>query len=144
MMLYLVTSALVKLYVQEPLSQELTAAVDEAEAVATSLLAYAEVRAAFARARREARLSPQAYRHIVDAFVEDWTCYIAVEVTDHLVKAAGELAAARALRGYDAMHLASALSLRDRVSSPMMFLAFDRELSVAAKREALHIHPLGA
>ena len=39
MMLYLDTSALVKLYVDEPLSQELSAAVDEAEAVATSLLA---------------------------------------------------------------------------------------------------------
>ena len=38
MMLYLDTSALVKLYVDEPLAQELSAAVDEAEAVATSLL----------------------------------------------------------------------------------------------------------
>jgi uncharacterized protein with PIN domain len=53
MMLYLDTSALVKLYVDEPLSQELSAALDEAEAVATSLLAYAEARAAFARARAE-------------------------------------------------------------------------------------------
>ena len=48
MMLYLDTSALVKLFVDEPLSQELSVAVDEAEAIATSLLAYAEARAAFA------------------------------------------------------------------------------------------------
>jgi predicted nucleic acid-binding protein len=144
MMLYLDTSALVKLYVDEPMSQELTAAVDEAEAVATSLLAYVEARAAFARARREARLSAQAYRHIVDAFVEDWSRYVAVEVTDRLVKEAGDLAVHRALRGYDALHLASALSLRERVSSAVTFLAFDRKLTVAAKREALRIHPLGA
>lgn len=143
-MLYLDTSALVKLYVDEPMSQELTAAVDEAEAVATSLLAYVEARAAFARARREARLSAQAYRHIVDAFVEDWSRYVAVEVTDRLVKEAGDLAVHRALRGYDALHLASALSLRERVSSAVTFLAFDRKLTVAAKREALRIHPLGA
>lgn len=144
MMLYLDASALVKLYVDEPLSQELSAAVDEAEAVATSLLAYAETMAAFARARREGRLSPHGYRHIVDAFEEDWPCYIAVEVTDRLVKSAGTLAASRALRGYDALHLASALSLRERVPSAVMFVAFDRELNIAAKREALRIHPLGA
>jgi predicted nucleic acid-binding protein len=143
MMLYLDTSALVKLYVDEPLSQELSAAVDEAEAVATSLLAYAEARAAFTRARREALFSPHAYRHIVDAFEEDWPRYITVEVTDQIVKNAGNLAATRALRGYDALHLASVLSLRERISSSVMFLAFGRELTVAAKREALHIHPLG-
>ena len=70
MILYLDTSALVKLYVEEPLSQELTVAV--AEAVATSLIAYTESRAAFARARREARLSAQTYRRIVGDFVDDW------------------------------------------------------------------------
>lgn len=142
-MLYLDTSALVKLYVDEPMSQELMTAVDEAEAIATSLLAYVEVRAAFARARLEARLTAQAYRHIVDAFSEDWTRYVVVEVTDQLVKVAGNLVGHRALRGYDAVHLASALSLRERVSSMVTFLAFDRELTVAAKREALRIHPLG-
>ncbi len=144
MMLYVDTSALVKLYVEEPLSQELSYAVDEAEAVATSLLAYTEAIAAFARARREVRLSPQEYRRVVDAFEEDWSRYITVEVTDRLVKTAGHLAASRALRGYDALHLASALTLRERVPSSMMFVAFDRALSIAAKRESLRIHPLGA
>jgi len=144
MMLYVDTSALVKLYVEEPLSQELSYAVDEAEAVATSLLAYTEAMAAFARARREVRLSPREYRRVVDAFEEDWSRYITVEVTDRLVKTAGHLAASRALRGYDALHLASALSLRERVPSSMMFVAFDRALNVAAKRESLRIHPLGA
>jgi predicted nucleic acid-binding protein len=144
MILYLDTSALVKLYVEEPLSQELTTAVAEAEAVATSLIAYAESRAAFARARREARLSAQIYRRIVEAFTEDWPRYIAVEVTDQLVKDAGDLAGSRALRGYDALHLASALSLCQQVTAPVTFLAFDRALSLAAKQEGLCLHPLGA
>lgn len=142
MMLYLDTSALVKLYVDEPMSQELTVAVDDADAIATSLLAYAEARAAFARARREARLSAHIYRQIVEAFAEDWTRYITVEVTDRLVKDAGELAAHRGLRGYDALHLASALVLRDQAPLDVSFLAFDRALMVAARREALRIHPL--
>ena len=142
-MLYLDTSALVKLYVDEPMSQELAVAVDEADAIATSLLAHAEARTAFARARREARLSQHAYRQCVEAFAEDWPRYIIVEVTDRLVKEAGELAAHRGLRGYDAVHLASALTLRERVSLEVMFLAFDHALMVVARREALHVHPLG-
>lgn len=144
MILYLDTSALVKLYVEEPLSQELTVAVTEAEAVATSLIAYTESRAAFARARREARLSLPVYRRIVETFVEDWPRYISVAVTDRLVKNAGDLAAKRGLRGYDALHLASALSLCQQVTIPVTFLAFDQALSLAAKREALCLHPLGA
>jgi uncharacterized protein len=58
------------------------------------------------------------------------------------VKRAGELAELRALRGYDALHLASALVLRERVSSTVMFLAFDLELTRAAQRERLPRHPL--
>ena len=144
MIVYLDTSALVKLYVDELESQELIAAVAEAEAVATSLIAFAETRAAFARARREARLSTPIYRRIVEAFVEDWPRYISVAITDGLVKDAGDLAASRALRGYDALHLASALSLRQQVTASVTFLAFDRALSLAAKREALPLHPLGS
>jgi hypothetical protein len=87
---------------------------------------------------------PYGYRDIVDAFEEDSPCYITVEVTDRLVRNAGYLSVSRALRGYDALHLASALSLRERVHSSLMFVPFDRELSIAAKREELRIHPLGA
>ncbi|MDN5941706.1 MAG: type II toxin-antitoxin system VapC family toxin [Nitrospira sp.] len=144
MMLYLDTSAMVKLYVEESMSSEVAGAVEEAEAVATSLIAYAEARAAFARARREARLSAQAYRHVVQEFIEDWSRFVVVEVTDRIVKHAGDLAAQRALHGFDALHLASALNLRDRLTIPVTFLAFDQELTLAAKREALHIHPLGS
>ena len=143
MILYLDTSALVKLYVEEPLSQELTVAVADAEAVATSLVAYVESRAAFARARREARLSAQIYRRIEEAFATDWPRYISIEITDLLVKDAGDLAVTRSLGGYDALHLASAVSLRQQVNTSVTFLAFDRVLSLAAKREALTLHPLG-
>ncbi len=137
MMLYLDTSALVELYVDEPKSDAVKNAVGQADAVATSLLAYTEARAAFARSRREGRFTPQVYRRIVGAFEEDWSRYVAVEVTDALVKVAGLLAESRALRGYDALHLASALSLQNRASMPVSFMAFDRQLMSAAKLEGL-------
>ena len=137
MILYLDTSALVKLYVDETKSEAVKNAVGQADAVATSLLAYAEARAAFARSRREGRFTPQVYRRIVGAFEEDWNRYVAVEVTDALVKTAGLLAESRALRGYDALHLASALYLQNRASVSVFFMAFDRQLMTAAKLEGL-------
>ena len=136
-MLYLDTSALVKLYVDESKSEVVKDAVGQSDAVATSLLAYTEARAAFARSRREGKLGPQAYRMIIGAFDEDWSRYVAVEVTDGLAKAAGLLAETRALRGYDALHLASALRLQSRIPVPMSFMAFDRHLMNAARLEGL-------
>ena len=49
MILYLDTSALVKLYVREHGSAAVRALVERADVVATSVVAYAEARAAFAR-----------------------------------------------------------------------------------------------
>ena len=137
MMLYLDTSALVKLYVDETKSEAVQHAVRQADAVATSLLAYTEARAAFARSRRERRFTSQVYSRIVSAFEEDWNRYVVIEVTDALVKAAGLLAESRALRGYDALHLASALNLQNRATVSVSFMAFDRQLMTAAKLEGL-------
>lgn len=49
MILYVDTSALVKVYVTEPGSSEVRGRIDEAEAVATALVTYAEARAALAQ-----------------------------------------------------------------------------------------------
>ena len=49
MILYLDTSAIVKLYADETGSDQVWAAVAEAKLCATHLIAYAETRAAFAR-----------------------------------------------------------------------------------------------
>ena len=57
MKLYLDTSALVKLYVEEEGSATVREAIARAETVATTVIAYVEACAAFARRRREGRLS---------------------------------------------------------------------------------------
>ena len=68
MILYLDTSALVKLYVQEPGTDAVKAWVAEAEAAATSWVAYAETRAAFARARREGVTAPERHQERIGQF----------------------------------------------------------------------------
>ena len=134
MILYLDTSALVKLYVEEEGSDEVKKACEQAQVVVTSRLAYAEARSAFARAWREGRIDTQAYHQVVRDLDKDWGSYFVLEVTESLVRRAGELVERHALRAYDALHLAAALSLHDRVrcfASPGQRLQPDLEGTIA-------------
>ncbi len=112
MILYVDTSALVKLYTVEEGREVVERAVEEAELVATSIVAYAEARAALARKRREGMFSAEEHREAVDALNEDWETFEKPEVTEDLARAAGGLAEEHELRGFDAIHLASALLIR--------------------------------
>lgn len=69
---YLDTSSLVKLYVMETGSSQITRLVSEASAAVTSIIAYAEARAAFARQYRDNNLSPKEFEKIKIVFEEDW------------------------------------------------------------------------
>lgn len=137
MRLYLDTSALVKLYVEEEGSASVRQAVERAEMVATSAIAYVEARAAFSRRHRERRLSSSDYRRMIREFDADWQHYISLEVTDSLIRKAAELAGTHALRAYDAIHLASAKLLRERLKEPVLFSSWDSDLVAAARREDL-------
>ena len=139
MILYLDTSSLVKLYVQETESAEVKQIVQAAEVIATSHLAYVEARTAFARKRRERDVTPKDYRTVLQDFEHDWESYFLVDVSDVLIKLAARLAEKHALRGYDAIHLASAVTVRRHGDQPVTFSCFDARLSQAARREGLKI-----
>jgi predicted nucleic acid-binding protein len=137
--LYLDTSALVKIYVQETRSADVRENAKQAEGLATSRIAYAEARAAFARKRREQGLSRADYRSVVDDLDQDWDDYFIVDVSEGLVRAAGILAENHALRGADAVHLASAVTLGKHMSESVMFMCFDGRLASAARKEDLRV-----
>ncbi len=137
MTLYLDTSALVKLYVRERGTRSVKRAVASADRVATSRVAYAEARAAFARRARERRIAAKRLRRIVAALDRDLATYVLVEVTASVVSAAGDLAESRALRGFDAIHLASALALGSALGTSPELMAFDARLVGAARAEGL-------
>ena len=138
MILYLDTSALVKLYVEEPGSIEVAAAVERATAVATARITYAEARAAFARHRRAGGLTPAELRRVVRQLDEEWAQYSIVEITAAVVRRAGGLAERHELRGYDAVQLAAALDVR-LAGGDIEFSSFDQRLNGAARRERLRI-----
>jgi uncharacterized protein len=135
--LYLDTSALIKLYVQEEGSHEVRAATAKARVVAASRLAYVEARAALARACRESRIDPSALQQAVHALQQDWPKLFVIEASAEVAQHAGELAQAHALRAYDALQLASALVLRRRVDTDVRFLSFDVDLTHAARAAGL-------
>ena len=137
MILYLDSSALVKLYAPETDSATIQQLVDAAEMPSTSRIAYAETRAAFARKRREQAVTLRDYRTIVQDIDNDWETYFIVDVSETLIKRAGQLAETFALRGYDAVHLASAVIVGEQGSQAVMFACFDEKLSRAARRQGL-------
>jgi predicted nucleic acid-binding protein len=137
MILYLETSNLVKLYVQEKDSGDVAKLVSDAEAVATSIIAYAEARAAFARKFREKGISDEDHKRIKNDLDRDWENIFVIKLTDAVVRSAGDLAEKRSLRGFDALHLASALELRKAVPLPVLFSSSDARLRESAKEEGL-------
>jgi uncharacterized protein len=97
-------------------------------------LIYPETRAALAQAERLGRLTARQLRDAVAAFDSVFEEIDLVEVDDGLARRAGELAEARQLRGYDAVHLAAA----DRVHDPdVVVVAGDGALLDAATAEGM-------
>ncbi len=141
MIVYLDTSALVKLYIEEAGSAAVATCVERASAVTTVRVTYAEARAAFARYRREGGLTPAGLRQVVRDLDAEWGAYNVVEVHDPLVRRAGALAERHALRGYDAIQIAAAVEVRGAVAD-LEFASFDGPLNHAASRERLRLAPI--
>ncbi len=140
MILYLDTSALVKMYVDEEDAPRLRAAVAEANVVGTSEIAYVELRSALARRARDGSLERLAYRRTLRDVEADWAQLFLITVSNRLVHDAGELAERYRLRAYDAIHLASSLALQSGVEEPVTFACWDKALessAVAAKLRLL-------
>jgi uncharacterized protein len=103
---------------------------------ASSVLAYAEGRAALAAARRNNRLTQRIYAEAVENFDRTYEEVAAIGVDERLTRAAGALASEHALRGYDAVHLATALSLTEH---DIALVSWDRDLCDAAVEAGLAV-----
>lgn len=140
MILYLDTSALVKLYVDEEDAQRVRDAVTDATLIGTSEIAYVELRSAMARRYREGSLESTAYRRVLRDVETDWPRLFLVVVDSRLVRDAGNIAEQYRLRAYDALHLASSLFFQTGVDEPVTFACHDKALeasAIAAKLQVL-------
>jgi predicted nucleic acid-binding protein len=136
---YFDTSAVVPLLVAEPGSARAAILWDGADRVVSVRLVYPETRAALAQAERLGRLTARQLRGAVTELHSLFEGIDLVEVDDALARRAGELADARRLRGYDAVHLAAA----NRVNDPdVVVVAGDGALLDAATAEGMTIAEL--
>ena len=130
MIAYFDTSALIPLVIDEPSSEPAARLWDQATRVVSSRLLYPEARAAVARARRMERITSRTSRRAVSELDDLLTQVDIVELDRLLSQRAGELAELYDLRGYDAVHLASA----ERVVDPeVVVVAGDADLIRAGR-----------
>jgi uncharacterized protein len=133
---FLDSSALVKRYLTEPGSDLVRALFRRRRRVAVSRIAYAEVVAAVARAWREKFLEQTARDKVFAAIDADFGGFDVTEVRSGIVERIPALVLRQPLRAYDAVQLASALTLKERGAS-LEFWGADDRLVIAARGEGL-------
>lgn len=136
MILYVDTSALIKLVLVEQGSELAAELWTGSPRAASSILAYPEGRAALAAARRNGRLESGLYGRALEKFEKMFEQLLAIEVDERLAGSAGERAASFGLRGADAVHLATALDLSDE---EVIFVTWDQDLAGAAASAGLAV-----
>jgi predicted nucleic acid-binding protein len=140
-MFYLDASALVKNYLQEPHTEAVRALFSAGVVVGTGLLSKAEVAAAFAEAARAGYITSEEARAAWDTFHKDWPTLISLAPTEALLDRAATLALTHHLRGYDAVHLASALAWQSQRAAAVTLATFDRQLWNVGKKAGLAVWP---
>ena len=110
---YFDTSAFVPLLVAEPGSAFSRQLWDSSDSVVTSRLLYVETAAALAQALRLGRIVRRDHRVALRLLDQLWAEFEVVEADSRVVRRAAELAHSEALRGYDAVHVASAEQITD-------------------------------
>jgi len=141
MILYLDTSALVKKYFKEVFSEQIVLRWKQANVVATSAVTYAETMASIHRKKREIDPNSSLLDSATRAFQRDWGSFIRIEVSDDLNPFLDRLLETHPLRGFDAIHLASAIILNDAVAEELIFACFDKVLLSAAAAEGITTFP---
>ncbi len=136
---YFDSSAFVKLLVEENGSDLAAVLWDGCDAAVSSRLAYPEVRAALAAAGRAQRLDVGDQLRAEAAWEGYWAATRPVELTELVTTHAGELASTHALRGADAVHLASLLAVG---ADDTLFAVWDQRLRAGAQSAGVQLAPL--
>ncbi|HEX3749392.1 MAG TPA: type II toxin-antitoxin system VapC family toxin [Streptosporangiaceae bacterium] len=137
-LVYFDASALVKLLVEEPGSELAAELWDGCDAPVASRLAYPEVCAALAAAARRQALTGDEADATARSWEEFWAATRPVELSAAVGRHAGQLARTCALRGADAVHLASALAIGD---PDLVVAVWDRRRHDGARTWGLRVAP---
>ncbi|MEI6206648.1 MAG: type II toxin-antitoxin system VapC family toxin [Desulfuromonadales bacterium] len=141
MILYLDTSSLAKLYVEEAFSADVRIWCSDAHIIATSRVAYPELLSALTRRYNTGDFNKADFESLASRFTEEWGRYVSLDINEIF---AGELVRKHAIRGFDAIHLASALQMNTNDQAiEVVFSSFDKKLNEAAKAEGFVVLTAG-
>jgi uncharacterized protein len=131
---YFDSSAIVKLYANE-LHHE--AVRDLVEVPICTSLARVEVIAAFFGKARSGEINLDVAEVLRDVFVADWSQgrFLHIAPGEPIETEAAQLASLYMVRGFDAIHLATALAARRALPELALFVCFDKRLNQAAASE---------
>ena len=141
MIVYFDTSALVKKYFKEDFTIETMALWKKTSAIVTSSVTFAEVFSALNRKKWEDRIDKNIIQETINIFKNDWESFIRVDVNKELNQTIEKLAVTHPLRGFDTIHLASALIVDKYLQKDIIFACFDKNLLKAAEKENLKTFP---
>jgi uncharacterized protein len=136
--IFLDTSHLVKLYIEEPDSTAVRARVGDRKIVVSDIT-FTEVHSAVRRRQREGTLTARQASSILRAIVTDWPRLVRVAISQRVLGVSAELLERHALRTLDALQLASAKLVVDGAPAALSFGATDRRLLTAAAAEGLEV-----
>ena len=128
MILYLDTSALVKVYIHESNSDKVRKAFLEADVIAISNIGYVEFHSAIGRLVRENFLDKEQLSKIVGLFENNWANHFVVNLNSSISIRASELVYKSELRAFDSIHLATAEYIKLNFSNNLIFACFDNRL----------------
>ena len=138
-MIYWDTSALVKLFVQEVGTDIVKGLIRKDPNVVISKIAFPEAHSAYARRKREQILSERDYRKTVHRWNRFWKSCLIIELSDEILSVTETLIKNYPLRGFDAIHLASAIFFRDSIDSSLKFACSDKRLLEVAEKERFSV-----
>jgi len=140
--IYVDSSALLKHYVREAGTDALDEKLNEASrlhrTIFVSVLGYAEILATFARRLREKHRLRVQLEQLQEQFKSDWAFEIThIELNTRVLLFIPRLVNTYPLKGSDAVHLASALWLRDALKLGVDFGHTNRQLTFATSDKQL-------
>lgn len=141
MIVYLDASALVKRYVAEAGSADVSELVEHATLAGTAIVSRAEVAAALGKAARMKLVPRKDAAAALQSFTSEWESLIRLQMTEVLMARAAELAWEQGLRGYDAVHLAAAHVWQDVMGEPVTVATYDWQFWDAARGTGLVAWP---
>jgi predicted nucleic acid-binding protein len=139
---YLDASAWVKRYYEEAGTPHVEKLFSEEYLLGCSSLGLVEVVAALSRKEKAGQISRPAREEGLSDLERDWRTLVQIRVWDDIIAQASHFARQFALRGADAIHLASALSVAQSLTGSddrVVLVSCDRELLGAAEASGLEV-----